>query len=171
MTRGTAGRWSGRPRRLRRRITSRPSRRSAAAGRCGTSNTRTTRTPNMSSHTAMVGDASRKRPWTPAKVGMLAFLVSESAFFSALLMVYAFYLDQIRQSSPGPGKVLTWSLVIPGTLCLLASSLTVHLAEGALHKGKRGGFLLFWGMTIVLGVLFLILTAMEWKELIGKWGL
>lgn len=118
-----------------------------------------------------VSAASEKRPWTPAKVGMLAFLVSEAAFFSTLIMAYAFYLEPIRTGSPKPADLLSWGLVVPGTMCLLASSLTVHLAEGALHRGNRGGFLLFWLMTISFGVLFLILTALEWKELIGTHGL
>jgi cytochrome c oxidase subunit 3/cytochrome o ubiquinol oxidase subunit 3 len=104
---------------------------------------------------------------TPAKVGMLAFLVSEVAFFSTLLMTYAFYLNQIRTSSPSPA-VLTWTLVIPGTICLLLSSATVHFAEAALHKDNRSLFLLLWGATISLGIAFLVLTGLEWKELIGQ---
>ena len=52
-----------------------------------------------------------------------------------------------------------------------ASSATIHLADRALRRSSRRGFLLFWGMTIVLGVLFLCGTAKEWAELIGTWGL
>jgi cytochrome c oxidase subunit 3/cytochrome o ubiquinol oxidase subunit 3 len=116
--------------------------------------------------------APEKRLLVPAKVGMLAFLVSEVAFFSTLIMTYVYYLGtgQIRGSTPGP-QVLTWDLVIPGTICLLLSSGTVHFAEASLHKGNRSLFLLLWGATIGLGVAFLVLTGFEWKELIVTQGL
>jgi cytochrome c oxidase subunit 3/cytochrome o ubiquinol oxidase subunit 3 len=125
----------------------------------------------MSSGTVPVSGHLEKRSFTPAKVGMLAFLVSEVAFFSTLIMTYAFYLDQIRTGTPRPADILTFYLVIPGTFCLLLSSVTVHFAEASLHKGNQALFLLLWGATIALGVGFLVLTALEWKELIGTHGL
>ncbi len=36
---------------------------------------------------------------------------------------------------------------------------------------RRGTFLGFWGLTILLGVTFLSCTAKEWSELIGHYGL
>ncbi len=102
---------------------------------------------------------------------MLAFLASEAAFFSTLIMTYTWYLDQVRASSPSPAEVLTFSLAVPGTVCLLLSSVTVHFAEASLHRGNRSLFLLLWGATVALGVAFLVLTALEWKELIVVHGL
>jgi cytochrome c oxidase subunit 3/cytochrome o ubiquinol oxidase subunit 3 len=32
-------------------------------------------------------------------------------------------------------------------------------------------FLAWWGLTILLGILFLVGTGLEWSDLIGKWGL
>ena len=54
---------------------------------------------------------------------------------------------------------------------LLASSATVHFAERAAHRGRRGAFLGFWGLTILLGATFLACTAKEWYELIVRYGL
>jgi cytochrome c oxidase subunit 3/cytochrome o ubiquinol oxidase subunit 3 len=62
-------------------------------------------------------------------------------------------------------------LVIGTTICLLASSGTVHLAERALRGGARAGFVMWWSATIVLGVVFLAGTAFEWHGLIYREGL
>ena len=58
------------------------------------------------------------------------------------------------------------------SVCLLSSSLTIHLAVKALRKGKkqeiseRGG-----AATILLGAIFLFGTASEWHRLIYQDGL
>jgi cytochrome c oxidase subunit 3/cytochrome o ubiquinol oxidase subunit 3 len=56
-------------------------------------------------------------------------------------------------------------------VCLLASSVTIHLAEKALGRSNQAGFLLLWTATIVLGVVFLAGTAYEWYGLIFREGL
>jgi cytochrome c oxidase subunit 3/cytochrome o ubiquinol oxidase subunit 3 len=105
------------------------------------------------------------------KVGMLAFLFSEVAFFSALITTYVVFLQQTKTSTPSPAEVFHLPLVLVGTACLLSSSLTIHLAEGALRRGSRAKFLMLWGLTIVLGATFLACTGKEWHELIYTYGL
>jgi cytochrome c oxidase subunit 3/cytochrome o ubiquinol oxidase subunit 3 len=61
--------------------------------------------------------------------------------------------------------------VIAASVCLFSSSATIHLAEKALHRDRRKAFLVLWGLTILLGALFLLGTMWEWSDLIGKWGL
>ena len=107
----------------------------------------------------------------PAKVGMLAFLVSEAAFFGTLMMAYVFFLGQTSRGEPNPRQVFRLPIVLLASTCLLASSATVHQADRALRRDSRSAFLGWWGATIGLGVLFLAGTAWEWSELIGKWGL
>ena len=68
---------------------------------------------------------------------------------------------------PTPVEALRLPLVLGMTACLLASSVTIHLAERTLGRGNQGGFLLLWAATIGLGVLFLLGTAYEWYGLIG----
>lgn len=97
---------------------------------------------------------------------MLAFLLSEVAFFSTLIVTYLTYMGK-DVSGPTPA-VLTLPLVIGTTACLLSSSGTAHLAELALHRGALGRFVLFWSATILLGILFLSGTAYEWHELIFR---
>lgn len=101
---------------------------------------------------------------------MIAFLVSEFAFFSTLIMAYVIYLGQ-SAVGPTPGEALSLGLVMATTACLLLSSVTVHFAESALRAGRGGQFTALWGVSIVLGVLFLAGTGYEWYDLIVHQGL
>ncbi len=107
----------------------------------------------------------------PAKSGMIAFLVSEASFFGTLIMAYIYFLSQSKAGSPSPAQVFQLPLVLAASACLFSSSATIHLAEKALKRGESRTFCLWWGLTIVLGSLFLAGTMWEWSELIGKWGL
>jgi cytochrome c oxidase subunit 3/cytochrome o ubiquinol oxidase subunit 3 len=112
---------------------------------------------------------------------MLAFLLSEVAFFSTLISSYLVFLGH-QDVPPSPHDAL-WAhgatvpgvpgfpLVIGTTICLLSSSVTVHFAEKALRRDSRADFLRLWGATIVLGTLFLAGTAHEWNDLITKHNL
>jgi cytochrome c oxidase subunit 3/cytochrome o ubiquinol oxidase subunit 3 len=106
-----------------------------------------------------------------AKVGMLAFLLSEVAFFSTLITTYVVFLQQTKGSTPSPAEVFHLPLVLIGTVCLLSSSATIHMAEGSLRRGLRTRFLGWWGLTIALGATFLACTGNEWHELIYTYGL
>jgi cytochrome c oxidase subunit III len=104
---------------------------------------------------------------TPAQWGMIAFLVSEVAFFSTLIVVYLALLGRDRVS-PTPAEALSLPLVMGTTAMLLSSSGTIHIAERGLRNGSRRAFLLWWAVTIALGVAFLAGTAFEWRELITR---
>ncbi|MBX9581149.1 MAG: heme-copper oxidase subunit III [Gemmataceae bacterium] len=106
----------------------------------------------------------------PHKAGMVCFLVSEAAFFSTLIMAYVIFLRH-GSAGPTPAEALSLPLVLGNTACLLLSSVTVHLAERSLRKGNVGTFRLLWAATILLGVLFLVGTAVEWRGLIRDHGL
>ena len=107
----------------------------------------------------------------PAQWGMICFLASEGAFFCTLIMAYLTLMGRDYLpggvGGPSPGQALSLSLlVIASTICLLSSSGTIHTAESALRQGNQKGFCLWWGLTILLGVIFLGGTAIEWRELI-----
>jgi cytochrome c oxidase subunit 3/cytochrome o ubiquinol oxidase subunit 3 len=105
----------------------------------------------------------------PVQWGMVSFLMSEVAFFSTLIATYL-SLQGNSQGGPTPA-VLSLRLVIGTTICLLSSSVTVHLAERALRAGTKANFVVWWSATIGLGVVFLAGTAYEWRELISVEGL
>ena len=111
-----------------------------------------------------------ERTLTPGQWGVLAFLVSEVALFGTLIVTYLFYLGR-DVVGPTPAEALKLSLVVWTTACLLASSVTVHLAERALGHGSEAGFKAWWLATIVLGAVFLTGTAFEWRELIERYHL
>ena len=102
---------------------------------------------------------------------MIAFLGSEAAFFGTLMMAYVYFLRQTIQGEPNPGQVFRLPMVLAASACLFSSSATIYVAEKALRRNSQQAFLGWWGLTIVLGVLFLLGTMLEWKDLIGKWGL
>jgi cytochrome c oxidase subunit III len=99
--------------------------------------------------------------------GMISFLVSEAALFSTLIVVYLSYLGR-DTVGPTPAEALSLPLVLCTTLCLLSSSVTVHLAERASRLGDHARFCRFWAATVALGVIFLLGTAYEWRELIVR---
>ncbi|HUN84226.1 MAG TPA: cytochrome c oxidase subunit 3 [Terracidiphilus sp.] len=101
------------------------------------------------------------------RVGMLALIVGESAIFTIFVVAYVYY---IGRSSYGPTPRI---LDVPyfNTVCLLSSSLTIWLAEHAVERGKIRTFGLWWAATLLLGVTFLVGTAMEWSRLIAVEGL
>jgi cytochrome c oxidase subunit 3 len=108
---------------------------------------------------------------SPVKVGMLTFLLSEAAFFGTLIMTYIFFLRQTTQGEPNPSQVFRLPMVLGASACLFSSSATVYVAEKALRRNSQQAFLGWWGLTIVLGTLFLLGTMLEWNDLIGRWGL
>jgi cytochrome c oxidase subunit III len=102
------------------------------------------------------------------KIGMACLIIAESAIFTIFVVAYLFYLGK-RVSGPTPGEVLETPIFY--TICLLSSSLTIHLARKLLERGRRTGFLALWLVTVVLGALFLYGTAQEWHRLIYEHGL
>jgi cytochrome c oxidase subunit 3/cytochrome o ubiquinol oxidase subunit 3 len=107
---------------------------------------------------------------SPGQWGMVAFLISEAALFSTLIVVYLTFVGK-DVVGPSPREALSLPLVIGTTICLLSSSATVHRAEGRLRLGDAGGFRVWWAATIALGALFLLGTGYEWYELITRHGL
>jgi cytochrome c oxidase subunit 3/cytochrome o ubiquinol oxidase subunit 3 len=103
---------------------------------------------------------------------MIAFLISEAAFFSTLVMVYLVFIGADAQpggrGGPTPAEVLSLRLVIVTTICLLSSSATIHFAERLLRRGYETGFRMWWTLTILLGMVFLAGTAYEWRDLIAN---
>jgi cytochrome c oxidase subunit III len=101
-------------------------------------------------------------------VGMACLIVAESAIFIIFVVAYVFYLGK-SLTGPSPRDVL--ELPVVTTICLLSSSITVHLAVSALHRARRGLCTLWLASTVTLGTIFLAGTAREWYQLIYHDGL
>jgi cytochrome c oxidase subunit 3/cytochrome o ubiquinol oxidase subunit 3 len=102
------------------------------------------------------------------RVGMLSFIIAESAIFTIFVVAYLFYLGK-SVTGPAPRDVL--EIPIFYTICLLSSSVTIHLAGQRLERDQHGSFLMLWLITVVLGSLFMYGTAEEWRRLIFEHGL
>jgi cytochrome c oxidase subunit 3 len=101
-------------------------------------------------------------------VGMACLIFAESAIFTIFVVAYLFYIGK-SLSGPTPREVLETPIFY--TICLLSSSLTIHFAGKFLERGRTGGFLILWLLTITLGALFLFGTGQEWHRLIYEHGL
>src|ERR1700736_844757 len=100
---------------------------------------------------------------SPRVVGMILVILTETALFTIFVVAYLFYIGK-SVSGPYPHEVL--ELPILGTVLLLSSSATIVVAERNLHKGVTSLFNLWWLITALLGLGFLIYTAVEWYKLI-----
>jgi len=101
-------------------------------------------------------------------VGMVSFIIAESAIFTIFVVAYLFYLGK-SLTGPTPRDVL--EVPVFYTICLLSSSVTIHLAGTRLERNDSKSFLMFWLITIALGTLFMFGTAQEWRRLIDEHGL
>ena len=112
-------------------------------------------------------------PWSATlprrgHVGILALILTESAFFSIFVVAYIFYLGK-SLTGPFPRDVLSPPIV--NTICLLSSSITIVLAIRALRAGSIRAFAAWWFITFALGLEFMVGTALEWHHLIYRDGL
>ena len=101
-------------------------------------------------------------------VGMVSFIVAESAIFTIFVVAYLFYLGK-SLSGPTPRDVL--EVPIFYTICLLSSSVTIHQAGKSLQGDRPRTFVTLWLLTIALGGVFMYGTAREWYRLIYEHGL
>lgn len=102
------------------------------------------------------------------KVAMASLIFAESAMFTIFVVAYLFYAGK-SLTGPTPREVLETPIF--NTICLLSSSLTIHLAAKLLARDRVGAFLGLWLLTIALGGAFLYGTAREWHRLIYEHGL
>ena len=110
--------------------------------------------------------AEQKLEWDrPARgrVGMFGLIAAEAAIFTIFVVAYLFYIGK-SLAGPMPKDVL--SVPIFYSICLLSSSLTIHLAAKSLRRGSVRCFGILWLATIALGATFMYGTATEWYRLI-----
>ena len=99
---------------------------------------------------------------------MYCLIGAESAIFTIFVVAYIFYIGK-SLTGPQPKDVLHAPIFY--SICLLSSSLTIHLAVRKLIGGNTAAFARWWLLTILLGGTFLFGTAREWAHLILDEGL
>ncbi len=123
----------------------------------------------MTAATALAAPRAAESTRPPrGRVGILAVILTESAFFAIFVSAYVFYIGK-SISAPFPRDVLEPPIL--NSVCLLSSSITIVVAVRALRAGRVQSFGLWWLITLLLGLEFLIGTGVEWHELIYHRGL
>src|SRR5260370_15850976 len=113
-----------------------------------------------------VAVAEQKIDWNRperGRVGMFSLICAEAAIFTIFVVAYLFYVGK-SLTGPTPKDVLTVPVFY--TICLLSSSLTIHLAAKSLRCGSVRSFGVLWLATIALGAAFLYRTPREWHRVI-----
>lgn len=95
--------------------------------------------------------------------GMLLVIATEASFFAYLLFSY-FYLASMAGSWP-PHGAPELRIAGPNTIILVASSLAMWWGESGIRRGNQGRLRIGLLLTLVLGVVFLSLQAVEYRGL------
>src|ERR1700727_3546032 len=93
--------------------------------------------------------------WNPparGSVAMYCLIAAEAAIFTIFVVAYIFYIGK-SLTGPQPRNVLHVPILL--TICLLSSSLTIHIAARLLRAGRVVPFAFWWFLTFVLGAIFL----------------
>lgn len=99
-----------------------------------------------------------------ARFGMWIFLFTEMLLFGALFIVYSIY----RFRNPEAFHLAAQEMSIPigtaNTVILLISSAAIAMSITAIQKENRKLALLLTGITVVLGLVFLVNKYFEWGD-------
>jgi cytochrome c oxidase subunit 3/cytochrome o ubiquinol oxidase subunit 3 len=97
--------------------------------------------------------------------GMACLILAETAVFTIFVVAYIYYIGR-DVYGPEPQDVLKPPIF--STICLLSSSYFIWLAERAIEQGRMQAFRRYWGVTTLLGAIFLANTGLEWRKLIAQ---
>ncbi len=98
-----------------------------------------------------------------ARIGMWLFLFTEVLLFGGLFLLYAVYRHTFPEDFHFAATTLNTFMGTVNTMILLTSSLTMVLAIVSLERKSRKNASIFLGITILLGVLFLVNKYFEWS--------
>ncbi len=97
-----------------------------------------------------------------SKTGMWLFLFTEMLLFGGLFIVYSVYRYRNSQAFHLAAGELSTFVGTINTIILLASSSTIAMSITAIQKKSKKLALLFLGITISLGLVFLVNKYFEW---------
>jgi heme/copper-type cytochrome/quinol oxidase subunit 3 len=99
------------------------------------------------------------------KLGMWVFLLSEVMFFTGLIGAYIILRFARPEQFAEPGVVLNVPLTALNTFILICSSVTMVKAYAEIERGNQKGLRIFLLATVVLGLIFLGVQAIEYTKL------
>lgn len=116
---------------------------------------------------------SHEQQFAASRLGMWIFLGTEILLFSGLFCAYAIYRNSHPELFAYGARYLDTGWGFLNTLVLLFSSLTMALAVRSAQLGDQRGLVLNLALTLVCGVDFLGIKAIEYRHKIHEnlvWG-
>ncbi len=110
---------------------------------------------------------SHRVDYDGAKMGMWIFLFTEILFFGALFLLYSVYRAKYAGEFHQAAAELDTVLGTVNTIILLTSSLSMALSIALIRNGRKHLSVIGQGVTILLGLVFLINKYVEWMAHIG----
>jgi cytochrome c oxidase subunit 3 len=97
-------------------------------------------------------------------LGMWVFLVTEIMFFGGMFFAYTLYRSQYGLAFASASNHLDWKLGAFNTAVLIFSSFTMAYAVYSVQIGKQRRLIISLIVTIILGLTFLGVKAVEYHE-------
>ena len=106
-----------------------------------------------------------------SKIGMWLFIFTELLLFGGLFIVYSVYRFMNQEAFHLAAEELNTTIGAINTVLLLVSSMTIAVSTTTLQQKKKGLTLFLLGITIVIGLIFLVNKYFEWSAKIehGIW--
>ena len=99
-----------------------------------------------------------------ARLGMWLFLATEVLLFTALFAAYAVYRFLFHADFAEASRSLATWIGLVNTVVLVSSSLTVALGLNRATRGDGRGTALFFGLSVLLALVFLGFKAVEYSH-------
>ncbi len=99
--------------------------------------------------------------------GFWVYLMTDCVLFASLFAVYA-VLHNNAFGGPSAAELFSLPLVLTETLILLTSSFTCGLGLLAAQRGHKNQVMTWFGLTFLLGAVFLGLELREFSSLVGE---
>ncbi len=97
-------------------------------------------------------------------LGMWVFLVTEIMFFGGMFLAYTLYRYKYPAAFASASNHLDIRLGAINTVVLIVSSFTMAMAVFSTQVGKRRNTIIFLLLTMVLGLTFLGIKAVEYRD-------
>ena len=99
-----------------------------------------------------------------AKLGVWLFLASEVMLFGALFSSYILLRTGSIEPWPHGYEILNVPLATLNTMVLITSSVTMVLSWAALRLKNFGRFRLYFGITLLMGLAFMVIKTIEYAS-------
>ena len=112
-----------------------------------------------------VPEGNPQREMSAPVLGMVLFVASEAMFFGAFFAGYFTIKDNAKVWPPPGIPHLKIDIATILTIILVASSVVIQLSLRSIRKGDEGRARLLLGITIALGITFLLLQLYDYSQL------